>query len=170
MSRRRRMLRRSAPVVTASAVTPTQFKKSRHRVTRFQMPKAPVDPRATTLEVKPRVVVRAITVVWDSLRRERPWEAEPTKVKIYGSGFDSLPGNHVRIVLRYRARYPEDVEGSFRIGITSRTDRFIELTTDRESAELALTSLNKYLGLIDEMGNEYMSGVPMTINKVTPPR
>lgn len=127
-----------------------------------------VGPRVGTARYLPEPAFYDMLVIWDYLRRERPWAAKPTKVQLRGEGFDSIRGNKIRILFSYWAKYLGDRKANVELSVIDRSDNSIMLITDDEGIESALVNSKMFLGAIDGTGRRFMAPRPIEIRKVAP--
>lgn len=116
----------------------------------------------------PAPVFYDMLVIWDYLRRERPWAAKPTKVQLRGENLSSIQGNKIRLLFSYWAKYLGDLEGNVELPIIDRSDSAIMLRTDREGIENSLLNSRMFFGVIDGAGRRLMAHAPIEVRKVAP--
>lgn len=116
----------------------------------------------------PQPNIYDMIVVWDYLRRTKPWLAKPTKVQIRGRDLDRIYGNRIRLLFTYHPKYLGIREANIELPVVSRSDGSIHLQTDREGFETALLSSKEFYGVIDQAGRRFMKGKPNEIRKVAP--
>jgi hypothetical protein len=142
--------------------------RPKHQVVKLVQGDRIIGPRVGTARHLPEPTFYDMIVVWDYLRRERPWAAKPTKVQLRGEGFDSIRGNKIRILFSYSAKYLGDLQGNVELSVTGRSDTSIMLITDDEGIENALLRSKMFLGIIDGTGRRFMAPRPIETRKVAP--
>lgn len=116
----------------------------------------------------PQPTIYDMVVVWDYMRRTKPWLARPTKVQIRGKSLDRIHGSRIRLLFTYHAKYLGMREANIELPVVDRSDGSIHLETDREGLETALLSSKEFYGIVDQAGRSFMKAKPNEIRKVSP--